>query len=138
MTCPAAPVPSLPCSRMSRDEATLSDRRNRVTVSSTEGKTEKSSGLRTNIDISRITIAVVMLSDSSRSMMIGGRGITMTMRMAMTPTPMSVAGFFAQWGTAPAFSTASAIADSAIHAGMRPARLSRRDMSKTLGTGPGP
>jgi len=94
---------------MSRDEATLSERRKRVTVSKTEGKTEKSSGLRTNIDMSRITIDAVMLSDSSRSMTSDGRGITMTMRIAMTPTPISVAGFFTQWGTAPVFSTASAM-----------------------------
>ena len=112
MTWPAAPVPSLPWSRMRRVEATLSERRNRVTVSRTEGKTENSSGLRTNIDMSRITIATVMLSESSRSMTSGGSGTTMTMRMAITPTPISIAGFLTHWGATPALSTASAILHS--------------------------
>ena len=96
MTWPAASVPSFPWSRMSRDEATLSERRKRVTVRRTEGKTENSSGFMTYMDMSRITIERVMLSDSSRSMISAGRGITMTMRTPMTPMPMSIAGFAAQ------------------------------------------
>ncbi len=50
----------------------------------------------TNMDMSRITMESVMLSDSSRSMISAGRGITMTMRTPMTPMPMSIAGFAAQ------------------------------------------
>jgi len=94
---------------MSRDEATLSESLNRVTVSRTEGNTEKSSGFRTNMDMSRMTMETVMLSDSSKSMIRAGRGTTMTMRIPTTPRPISIAGFFAQTAIDSAFCTASAI-----------------------------
>ena len=44
MTWPAASTPSWPCIRMSRVEATLSDRRSSVSSSSSDGKTENSTG----------------------------------------------------------------------------------------------
>jgi hypothetical protein len=44
ITLPAALVPSWPCIRMSRVDATLSDSRRSVRSSSSEGKTENSTG----------------------------------------------------------------------------------------------
>ncbi len=63
----------------------LSDNRNRVVSSSSEGKEEKSSGLVLYMDIRRMTSPTVMLSDSSRSSIMVGRGMIMTRRMATTP-----------------------------------------------------
>ena len=41
-------------------------------------------------------MATVMLSDSNRSMISAGRGMTMTMRTPMTPMPIRVPGLLAQ------------------------------------------
>ncbi len=86
ITRPTAPGPSWPWRRISRVEAMLRERRKRVVTRSSDGKEEKSSGLVLYIDISRMTRPMVMLSDSSRSRIMVGRGRIMTIRMATTPT----------------------------------------------------
>jgi len=68
-----------------RVEATLRDSLNRVTTRRTEGKIEKSRGLRTYIDMSRMIIDTVILKDRRISRSRVGNGIIMTMRMPIIP-----------------------------------------------------
>jgi len=68
-----------------RVEATLRDSLNRVTTRRTEGKIEKSRGLRTYIDMSRMIIDTVILKDRRISRSRVGNGIIMTMRIPITP-----------------------------------------------------
>ena len=86
ITCPTAPWPSWPWSRMSRVEAIFSASLNRVVISSSEGKEEKSSGLVLYMLISRMSMPMVMLKESSMSSRKGGSGTIMTRRMATTPS----------------------------------------------------
>ena len=86
MTEPAASMPSLPCSRMSRVEATLSDSRNRVVASSSDGKMENSIARWVYRLMMRMRMAMVMLAARQRSSRIGGRGMIISMRMEISPS----------------------------------------------------
>ena len=93
-TWPAASSPSLPCDRISRVVATLSDRRSKVVSSSSVGKDEKSSGrLRNSATISTST-AAVSDTDRPKSSSNGGSGSTSTDSSATTPSarPISLPG----------------------------------------------
>ena len=85
MTWPAYPSPST-----SRVEATFRPSRNRVATSSSDGNTEKSSGLRTNIVVSRMTRASRMLMMIRTSSRTAGIGTTSSRIMPMTPTGTAI------------------------------------------------
>jgi hypothetical protein len=87
MTWPAAAVPSLPRSRIKRVEATFRDNLRRVTVSRMEGKEDRSKGLRTYMDISRMTMEMVMLNERSKSRRNVGSGMIMIISTPITPIP---------------------------------------------------
>ena len=86
MTEPAASMPSLPCSRMSRVEATLSDSRNRVVASRSDGKMEKSIARSVYRLMMRMSTAMVMLAARQRSSSMAGRGMIISMRMEISPS----------------------------------------------------
>lgn len=79
----------MPCNKISRVDATFSERRRSVTISRTEGKTENCSGFKTNMEMSRMMIANAMLNDSKTSSRKDGMGMIMTMRIAITPIAMT-------------------------------------------------
>ena len=93
-TWPAASGPSLPCDRISRVVATLSDRRSNVVSSSSVGKEEKSSGRLRNSDTISTRTAAVIDIDRPKSNSSGGSGSTRTESSATTPSasPMSLPG----------------------------------------------
>jgi hypothetical protein len=78
MTRPAAPAPSLPCSRMRRLDARFSDRRNKVSRSSRLGKTENCAGRRICSAESRTSTDAAKLVASRRSSAMAGNGTSMT------------------------------------------------------------
>ncbi len=82
MTSPAARAPSPPLSRMRRVVATFRPRRNSVVMSSSDGKTEKSSGFSRLSDTSRISTDTPMLNASRMSSANAGSG---RIRIASTP-----------------------------------------------------
>ena len=86
ITCPAAPAPSWPCSRMVRVAATLSASRKSVTTSSTDGNVENASGSRIVSPTIRTRSAVEIDTASRRSSRIGGSGTSST---STTPTSAS-------------------------------------------------
>src|SRR5579872_1769421 len=84
MTAPAAVVPLLPLSRISRDEETFNARRNSVSSSSIVGKTLNSTGRVMYID-TIITITDIMMSVTIRtSSMMLGMGVIRATTMAST------------------------------------------------------
>ena len=85
MTWPAAAVPSLPCKRISRVEATFKESLKRVVTKSTEGNTEKSKGFKVYMPVSRMIRAKEMLKESRISKRKEGKGRIMTTKMATTP-----------------------------------------------------
>ena len=93
-TWPAASGPSLPCDRISRVTATLSDRRRRVVSSKSVGKLEKSSGRLRNRATIRTSTEAVMESARPRSSRRVGSGRISTESSATTPMarPMSLPG----------------------------------------------
>ena len=84
MTWPAAAVPSWPCARIRRVEATLSASRSMVAISSTVGKAENSSGVSMNSAVIRISTDRMIETASSRSSRTGGSGTISTTRMPIT------------------------------------------------------
>ncbi len=85
MTFPAAAVPSLPCSRMRRLEAMLSESRKRVSRSSSVGKTEKSTALRTCTAERKTSTEAAIEQASNISMRKAGTGTSITKMMLMAP-----------------------------------------------------
>jgi hypothetical protein len=85
MTWPAAEAPSFPLRRMSRVEAMFRESRKRVVTRSREGNVENSRGLIRYREVNKTTKESVMLTESRRSSRNGGRGRTITIRMATTP-----------------------------------------------------
>jgi hypothetical protein len=75
---------------MRRVEAMLRDNRKRVVIKSREGKVENSRGLVMERAVKRMIKAEVMLAERRISRMREGRGITMTIRIATTPTAMEM------------------------------------------------
>jgi hypothetical protein len=65
-------------------EATLRERRKRVTINKTEGNTENCNGFKTCMDMSRIMMEKVMLKERRMSSKKVGIGIIMTIRIAIT------------------------------------------------------
>ncbi len=78
-------LPAYPSRSTSRVALTLSARRNRVITRMTAGKAEKSSGRCTNIAVSRISSAPMMLSAISRSRTTAGSGTTSITTMKTMP-----------------------------------------------------
>ena len=74
ITCPAAPVPSPPLSRISRVVATFRPNLNKVVISNSDGNTEKSSGRSSDNPTSRINTETPMFSASNMSRTSGGSG----------------------------------------------------------------
>ena len=87
ITWPAAPVPSLPCKRMIRVDATFRDNLINVTMSKSDGNTEKSKGPRMKTETNNIIKAKVILKERRRSNRNGGIGITITAKTITTPKP---------------------------------------------------
>ena len=77
----------MPRSKINRVEATFRDNLRRVTVSRMDGKEDRSKGLRTYMDISRITMEMVMLNESSKSRRNVGNGTIMITSTPITPIP---------------------------------------------------
>ena len=77
----------MPRSRINRVEATFRDNLRRVTVSRMEGKEDRSKGLRTYMDISRITMEMVILNERSKSRRNVGNGMIMIISTPITPIP---------------------------------------------------
>ena len=110
MTWPAAPAPVCPSISTTRVEATLSDRRSSVVISSTVGNAAKSSG-RIMLADTIITISdSAMLKVNSRSSMKGGSGSTI-MDSTMTTNSGAVRDLAKAAGSAtPSFFIRSEIA----------------------------
>jgi len=67
-------------------EATFRDSRNSVISKRIDGKADSSNGRATYILASRITRAIVILKDSSKSSIMVGSGTTMNTRIPTTAT----------------------------------------------------
>jgi hypothetical protein len=96
ITWPAAAVPSLPCKRIKRVEATFKDSRKSVTINKTEGKTENCSGFKTYMDINRIIMEKVRLKESRISNKKVGIGMIITIKIAITPIAITAELDFAE------------------------------------------
>ena len=81
ITLPAASGPVWPSSSTTRVEATFSDSRSSVVISSTVGKAAKSSGFTMYAAISSTISAIAMLKVNSRSSAKGGSGSTIIARI---------------------------------------------------------
>ena len=106
MTWPAACVPSLPCDRMRRVVAMLSDRRSIVAISRMVGKDEKSSGRW--IHSATIRISTESAIEKARPMSIRKAGIGRNSTVRMKTMPI------AKPTSRPFLATGSAVRVSAI------------------------
>jgi len=74
-------------------EATLSDSLKRVAIKRTVGKEENSSAFAVKRATKRIRTPSVILSASSKSIRISGRGTTMIIKTEITPTASKTSEF---------------------------------------------
>ena len=77
--------PAEPVVRISRVDDTLRARRNRVAISSSDGKAARSRARAVMMVVNSIRTPKAMLNDSSRSSSIPGRGTTMRAMTAIMP-----------------------------------------------------
>jgi hypothetical protein len=74
---------------MIRVDATFRDNLIKVTMSRSDGNTEKSKGPCMKIETNKIINEKVILNESNKSNMKGGMGITITARITTTPRPIT-------------------------------------------------
>jgi hypothetical protein len=90
MTFPAAEVPSLPCNRINRVDATFRESLKRVVTRSKDGKIEKSRDFTVYMAMRSIVIERVIFKARRKSSKKGGSGIIITTRMVITPTTVII------------------------------------------------
>lgn len=114
MTWPAAAVPSWPWARIRRVEARFSASRNIVTISSTVGKAENSSGSSMKSAVISTSTDTMIDSASIRSSRIAGIGKTSTTRMPMTPMARNRSGRLNSLPSAPRSGTTNPLPCPAV------------------------